>query len=363
MAERTLHSFMPGSILGIDIGTTSAKIVQLRKDASGPVLETYGVIDLSSYADLAEGERVKLRPERSGAALLDLLSAVAGNARAGGMAVQLSSTFTALLDTPRRDREQMARIIPLEAKRLVPVPLDNVSLDWRVLDKPPEERPFEQAESGASLVPQTQKVLLIAVRNEALDECRAVADSAHLSILLYEVEMFSAARATKKLPGESVLLIDLGASATKVYALDEHGEPTLAHLIDKGGAAISRLILESGLSHFSEAETLKRKEGVEGSTQAAGIAAKELTGVFEEALRLVRDYDALGKTRIRRAVLTGGGALMPGIAALAHQTLGLEVELASPLLSVQGPEILADRLADVGPLYAVATGLALRALQ
>src|SRR4051812_6940568 len=97
------------SVLGIDIGSTSIKVVQLKHENKIPRLETYGEIDLSSYKD--QSDSVQLSPQKTTAALLDLLHSIEASARSGAMSVPLSSTLITIVDLPERDPEQMRRII------------------------------------------------------------------------------------------------------------------------------------------------------------------------------------------------------------------------------------------------------------
>ncbi len=361
--EAVARSVLSRSTLGIDIGTSSIKVVQLSVDAHGPVLDTYGVIELGPYADLVRGEVTTIDASKRAGALLDLLHEVDASARRGGMSLPLSSTFISVIESPKRDAEQMRRLIPSEAKPYIPVPMDSVTLDWQIIPEGGAGRAFEHAEAKEAVSPQMQKVLLAAVRNETIDLYRATAQSADLSVSFYEVEMFSASRAIARRAGECALLIDLGASASKMYIVDEHGTALAAHATGSGGAAITTRIMSACDWQFAEAESAKRSEGLSNARQRAGRAiAEEVASIWTEAKRMIQEYDRGHGRSITHVVLVGGGARMPGIADHAGKHFDHDILLGLPFEHVQGPMILADVLHDVGPLYAVATGLALRAI-
>lgn len=355
------RTVMPGSVLGIDIGTSAIKIVQLHKEAGGPLLDTYGMVELGPYSDLPAGDIPRLGPELLGSALMDLFAAVAAKARRGGVSVPLTSAFISTIQTPVRDDEQMRRIMPVEAKPYIPVPLEEVTLDWRVLDAPHTSIGPVLEQSDAHAPEPLQRVLLVAIRNDTLAQHQAIAARARLLVPFYEVESFSAARTAGK-PGESTLCIDFGASATKIYAVDERGEPTAAHLIARGGVALTRRIMEEQRLSFADAETLKRSTGLLVSSTARHPLERELSMMLAEAKRVADAYEKEQGRKIGETILAGGGALLPGLEALARATLEMEVRLATPLSHVGTPMILADVFESVGPLYTVATGLALRAL-
>ena len=354
---------MNRAVLGIDIGTSSIRIVQLKTGTEKPVLETYGAIELGPYADMEKGETVKIDAHKNATALLDLLHEVKASARVGGMSIPLSSTFIALIDSPSRNDEQMRRLIPTEAAPYIPAPLDSVTLDWQVIPEPENESAFAYAEKKEAVSPHMQKLLLAAVRNEALLGCQKITANADLSISFYEVEMFGAARSNTHRAGESGLLIDLGASTSKIYVLDEHGMTLGAHTAEYGGSSITKHLMETFKWHFDDAEKAKRSEGLSNIRKQLGHAISEIMSkICDEAHRTVHAYNTDHARKISYAVLMGGGARMPGIAEYTARQLGLDISIATPFEHVRGPMILEDVLRDVGPLYAVATGLALRGL-
>ncbi|MCR4280805.1 MAG: pilus assembly protein PilM, partial [Candidatus Kaiserbacteria bacterium] len=126
-----------GSILGVDIGSSSAKIVQLRASKGTAILETYGEIALGPYGGAAVGKSVKLTPEKIAEALTDLMREANVTARTGGISIPFSSSLVSILDMPRVDKEAMKRMIPIEARKYIPIPVAEVSLDWFVI--PQEE--------------------------------------------------------------------------------------------------------------------------------------------------------------------------------------------------------------------------------
>jgi type IV pilus assembly protein PilM len=122
-----------GSVLGIDIGASSAKVVQLRISRGMAVLETYGEIALGPYAQQPIGKVVRLPPEKIAEALTDLMKEANVTAKTAGLSVPFSSSLVSVIDLPKVDAESLKRIIPIEARKYIPVPVSEVSLDWFVL--------------------------------------------------------------------------------------------------------------------------------------------------------------------------------------------------------------------------------------
>src|SRR3990167_9029814 len=121
------------SVLGIDIGASSAKIIQLRASRGAAVLETYGEIALGPFGGQPIGKVVKLSPEKTAEALIDLMKEANVTARAGGVSIPFSSSLISILDFPKVDKEALKRMVPIEARKYIPIPVSAVTLDWFVI--------------------------------------------------------------------------------------------------------------------------------------------------------------------------------------------------------------------------------------
>jgi type IV pilus assembly protein PilM len=359
--------------LGIDIGTSSLKIVQLIVEDGTVVLGTYGEIELGPYGDRDARKAVHLEPARQTAAILDLLAAVDATARVSGISIPLSSALISFVKMPKRDPEQMHLIIPIEAKQYVPVPLENVTLDWMVIsDDTPSESAFARAESKKPVQSELQDVMLIAVENKTIESYRVTVSGAGISAGFYEVELFSSARAcfqaSKETRSGPSLLIDIGASTTKLSVINSRGLPAAVHIVPIGGQAITESIMQECDWHFNKAEDAKRAAGLtsaQGYTRDENVNIKKssmviLTQLFTEASKIIEGAVKEHDVDVSRIILLGGGAFLPGIVEAATKHFKTPISLAEPFAHVRAPIILADVLHEVGPKFAVAMGLALR---
>ncbi|HWP61802.1 MAG TPA: pilus assembly protein PilM, partial [Candidatus Paceibacterota bacterium] len=132
----------PQSMIGVDIGTASIKVVQVRLARGAAILETYGEIALGPYAKLPIGNTVKLEPEKLALALTDVMREANVTAKTAGISIPFASSLITVLDLPKVDNEQLKRIVPIEARKYIPVPVSEVALDWFVI-------PQDQADQGA----------------------------------------------------------------------------------------------------------------------------------------------------------------------------------------------------------------------
>src|SRR3989344_6687950 len=374
----SIGSFLKGfgkaadvSVLGIDIGASSAKVVQLRTSRGAAILETYGEIALGPYAKQPIGKAVKLTPEKTAEALTDLMREANVTARVGGLSIPFSSSLVSVIDLPHIAPEQLKRMIPIEARKYIPIPVSEVTLDWFVIPhEEGEDSAFDRVEAKTSMQTKGDEVLLVAIHNATLKDYQIVATNAALKINFYEIEIFSAVRSSVAHGIAPVLIVDLGAATTKIYIV-ERGIVRSSHLISVGGQHMTENLARSLGWEFEKAERTKRERGlVDSNAYSADENGKikeallsTLTRVFSEVNRVLLSYGQRYNKNVSRVVLAGGGASLPGISEVAHNSLSAEVEIANPFSHTEAPAFLETVLREIGPGFAVAVGVALRKLK
>lgn len=358
------------SVLGIDVGSSSVKLVQLRPSRGAAILETYGEIALGPYAKQPIGKPVKLAPEVVAAAVKDLMKDANVTARSGGISIPFSSSLVTVLELPKVDQSTLKQVVPIEARKYIPVPISEVSLDWFVI-------PQEEAQDSAfdRLKPQekkpaSQEVLLVAIQNDVLSNFQNITTSAGVHVEFYEIEIFSAIRSALSHGLAPVMLVDIGAASTKMYVV-ERGIVRLTHLITMGGAQMTDTLARSLDWDFEKAERVKRERGLipakaystQENDKITEALLSTLTRIFSEVNRVLLSYGQRYNKNVSRVVLTGGGASLPGLSAEAKKALNAETELADPFSRTEAPAFLSTVLRDIGPGFAVSSGLALRKLR
>lgn len=360
------------SVLGIDIGASSAKVVQLRSAHGAAVLETYGEIALGPYNNEPIGKAVKLSPEKSAEALLDLMREANVTAKSGGISIPFASSLISVIDLPKTDPEQLKRMIPIEARKYIPMQVSEVMLDWFII---PEDQhsggaAFDRLQEKTPMQAKGQEVLLVAIHNDTIAAYQTIASTAGLNVKFYEIEIFSAVRSSLGHGVAPVLVVDLGAATTKMYVV-ERGIVRTTHLITSGGQHMTEHLARSLSWDFEKAERIKREHGlVESNAFSADENDRIKTGllstlerIFTEADRVLLSYGKRYNKDVSRVVLTGGGASLPGLLPVANDLLKRQIEIASPFSRTEAPAFLDKVLTDIGPGFAVATGCALRELR
>jgi len=365
------------SSLGLDIGASAIKIVQLKKSKGMAVLETYGELSLGPYAGVEEGKSTSLSNKQISGAILDLLKESTANVMTCGVSIPLSSSLIFEMEIPRVPHEQLKKIVPIEARRFIPVPISEVMLDWRVVldddsDRVIEEDEFLEDKRPAIEMGQKKpkvkdkiKIFVVAIHKNEIDRYRDIIQNAKLKLDFLEIEIFSTVRSVLGHNTGTSAILDIGSGVTKLYIV-EYGIVKKSHLINRGSQNISLAISHSLGIVIENAEKKKREIGLLGEgedKQVSDIILTNLIDIFDEAKRVLGAYQNECNKNIRKMVFTGGGSVIRGLTDYASKNLEIESVVANPFETIKTPAFLDDVLKEIGPEFAVAVGLALRGLE
>lgn len=341
------------SVVGIDVGSSSLKVVQLRKKGGKAILETYGELALGPYGGADIGQATNLSAEQIAESLKDLLREAKVTTKDCGVSIPFARSLLTLVQLPyRRDHKEQKTIIELEARKYIPVPISEVQLDWFIV---PETDASESPDANAKV-----DVLLVAVHNDELALLQGIVSRAGLSASFYEIEIFSTIRAVVDEPVRPVVVLDIGAASTKVYVV-EHGVVALSHSISMGSQDITRAIAAASNLPIAHAEMLKKEQGLaDGGTGSPELV---FSRIFAEVKRVILQYETAHKKSVVGVVLTGGGGVTKDLEQYARNALAIDVHIADPFGKTEAPAFMRPVLQEIGPEFAVAVGLALRKLQ
>ncbi|OGG68862.1 hypothetical protein A3H77_01800 [Candidatus Kaiserbacteria bacterium RIFCSPLOWO2_02_FULL_56_11] len=356
MAFFGLFGYKSKSVLGVDIGSSSLKVVQLKKQSGKAVLETYGELALGPYAGLEVGQATNLPADKIAETLRDLLREAKVTTKECGVGIPLARSLLTSVELPHREnREEQKTVIELEARKYIPVPINEVQLDWFIV---PEDDPAGAPKGKV-------RVLLVAVHNDELTLLSSVMKGAGLDASFYELEIFSTIRAVVDEPVKPVMILDIGAATTKVYIV-EHGIVAFSHTITTGGQDATRAIAVGGNVTIATAEALKKKKGFSAAPAVADPRPQlelSYSRIFAEAERVLKQYESLHQKAIATVILTGGGAVTRDLARYAQTVFPVEVRIANPFAKTEAPAFIRPVLEEIGPEFAVAVGIALRKLE
>ncbi len=358
----------PGqSVLGIDLGSSSIKIVQLRKKSGKAVLENYAELALGPYAGIEIGRATNLPNDKIIEALRDLMKESNITTRSCAISISAASSLLSFIRMPEMDQKQLATMIPIEARKYIPVPITEVALDWWVIPK--EESSFTEFEKapapGAKPPEKGIDVLLVVIHNDVLNRLNQIATGAALQTSFYEIEVFSSVRSVVDASLDSVMIFDMGAGSTKLHII-ERGVLRASHAINRGSQDITLALSRSLGASVGDAEHTKRTLGLSPepvNKSVTEVITLNLDYIFAETNRVIGGYERKYGKSIAKIVLTGGGSLLKGFLDLARVKFQTEVVLGDPFSKTESPAFLEPVLRSAGPEFAVAIGLALRKLQ
>lgn len=354
----------PKSILGVDIGTSSIKVVQLRKIEGKFKLETYGEISTLSYVErLNESsqsnssetletitrEMIKLIMERSSVTAKNIV-----------MAIPVFSSFTSVIEMPEMAEKELNRAVEFEARKYIPIPLSEVVLDWKIVDS-------GTIKDENSKTIQGKRVLLIAAPKEVVNKYTRIADELDLRINALELESFSFARSLSLNEDKPICVLDIGARATSFTIIDKN-TVQMSHGLDIAGAEMTRILASSLGVALKRAEDFKLTHGIDHSNPKEIIdknEAKEtlvtlIDEILTESERMMNSYYSKTNRKIEKLILNGGSAQMEGLKEYAEKKLNIKIFIADPWTKIVYPSSLEKILKEIGPEFSVAVGAAMR---
>ncbi|MSU55606.1 MAG: type IV pilus assembly protein PilM [Candidatus Taylorbacteria bacterium] len=356
------------SVLGIDIGSSSIKVVQLRKHSGQAILETYGELALGPYSGIEIGRATHLPADKLSEALIDVLRESNTTTKKCGISIPLPSSLVSLIEMPAASDSQLAQMIPIEARKYIPVPITEITLDWWIIPKNDSTSVASQSNqapsNGLEVIPKVD-VLVVAIHNEAINKYQDIIRKTAIDSSFFEIEIFSTMRAVLTEENSTVMIVDFGAGSTKLYIIDQ-GIIRVSHTINRGSQDITLAMSHSLNISIAEAENLKRTSGLsykKDGTNVAQTMSATLNFVFSEANRVLLNFERRYNRPIANVVLSGGGINLKGFVEAAAAGFQAPILIADPFKKLQAPAFLDPVLKGAGPEFAVAIGIALRRLQ
>jgi type IV pilus assembly protein PilM len=342
-------------ILGVDIGSSSIKIVQLSRKKGVPILDTFGEISLSVFADKAVGKPVNLSEDKLITALSDLIKESQVDATDVAFAIPLKSTLMFNLKLPKNiDESKLDETVRLEARKYIPVPISEVQLDWSNIPASPNKREEENF----------RDIIVIAIHKETLNKYVNIASALKLNLKFLEIETFSSIRSVVKYERDTTAIVDIGSSMTKFYIV-ENGVIRKSHIINIGSFNMLKIFTADNVENIKSAKNGLIGESAKLLRNELKLQSKlpvDLIRIVNEIKKAIVSYQKENSKDINNIVFTGGGSIFEEVLPYVKKELSINIEIADPFSKVDNPAFLDNALRDTGPEFAVAVGLGLRGL-
>ena len=337
-------------LVGLDIGASSVKAVQLKRVGKGYELVHLGMAPLNPET-IVDG--VIMDGGSVISAIQQIYQEHGIKTRDVAVAVSGHSVIVKKIKVQQMTEEELAGQLQWEAEQYIPFPIEDVNLDFQILEP----------RGGAEM-----DILLVAVKKDVMNDYLTVISSAGLNGQVVDVDAFALENAyeiTGEIPrDQTVALVNLGAMVMNINIL-QRGVTEFTRDSAIGGNRYTESIQKMlGLS-FEQAEKLKMGTPVEGRTlseaqPAIDMVNTELAGEIRRSMDFFRSSSQ--SDTIHKVVLSGGGARLPGLMNFLGQHLEVPVEVVNPLRAIKADPKKFDPeyLEFVGPQLGVAVGLALR---
>lgn len=349
------------SYLGIDIGGSTIKMVELEKKGAKVYLDNYASTYSNVKSDpLIEGREsfLKMSAGDLSRILQEVFKATAFKSKKAAFSIPIHSTFTTILRLPAElEGEELNNAIRYEAKKHVPIPISETVLEWRVIRETQKTQQKSEVLRGSNKGAVVQEVFLMAVPQDVVKRYQSLTNLIDVEPEVLEVEVFSLFRASGVGGKGHYIFIDIGGQNTNITIFSE-GFIKDTFNINISGDDFTRAILhERRTLSFDQAEKLKTKEGLNSPL------VKEALMPYLEDLsdRIQRrqpvDFQPDG------IILAGGAILLKGLVEFFEKKFKVKIEVINPWKNIIVPSVLKQKLISEGPSFAVAVGLALRGLE
>ncbi len=344
MQVRLVYKYEP--LFGFDLGTRTAKMIQLRPTSKGMQVLGYGY---AMFPDDAIVEGIIVDPQEIAKALKPLLTQMSyGHITATRVATALpvAKTFTRVLQLPPMETADLDAAVKLEAEQYVPVPLPDLYIDYEIIERQTEHL----------------QVLMVAAPRAIVDSYIKLFSLMNLEVVFIESSLSAVTRAllSAKPMDKVTLVADMGSNSIDLAVHDR--VTRLTDTIALGGDNLTvQLMNELEIKH-EQANEIKFKFGIGPSGLQVKITAAmkpQLDTICSEMKRVMKFYADRGadKRPIQTVILAGGSAGMPGLVEYMSQQLGIPVNIAAPwegllLKNIQNVSALE------APMYTTAIGLA-----
>lgn len=353
----------PSSFLGVDIGTTSIKVVQLGISGQEIKLENYAFLEDKDYLEVLGNVNGSSDLKISDTQVIDDLTVIKKEAGITSneiiMSIPVSSAFSSVINLPDMPEDEIVKAINFEARQYIPIPINEVVFDWNVISKTSKNKNKTDAHGKI-------KVLLVAIPREIMNKYTSIASALKLKLIALETESFSLARSLVGKRKGIFVIVDIGNKMTNITII-ENGYVLASHsAFGTGGKEITRAISYGFNVDFKRAEKLKKDVGLNFSGPQKKISEIILPMVgiiISEVKKMNESYFAQNKKEVTNVIVTGGSANLPGLVKYFSEELKLPVEIGNPWNNISYDKILSKKMKKMAPDFAVAVGLALRGFE
>ena len=339
----------PNAYLGVDIGTTSIKVVELSGSKNNATLSNYALLESFGHFERAnnviQANAVKISEKETTALLKILLKKMKFKTQLAVASIPSFASFVTLIELPSMSVEETNKTMAFQIRQNIPLPLTEIAVDWIRVGQRQDENGFEK-----------QQILLVAIPNETIARYKSV------SLRALEIENLAYARSTVGGDPTPTLVADIGARSTSVSIIEE-GFLKSSVQFDYAGDSLTQAIVKGLGIGYRRAEELKKQRGIMGGVGEYELSTLEIPFVdviIDGVVKAKTGFESSFSSSIQRILLVGGGAQLLGLDKYFENKVGIPVVLGNGLLFINAPSQTNVVARELQTRFATAIGLAIK---
>jgi type IV pilus assembly protein PilM len=356
---RNIFRFSPKEFLGIDIGSSFIRMIELEKKNKKLILKNYGEIGLLSVDKpfrVIKDDSISFSNKEIAKGITAVIQEAEMTSKNVAFSIPDFASFFTKIELPAMDKDEIPEAVKYQVRPYIPLPLEDVTLDWSIV----------QGVIGETVL----KILVVAIPNEIVAQYEEIAHFIGLKLNFLEPEVFSLARSsTQGIKNKEVIgLVDIGAKSTTCSVI-EKGVLKISHSFNIAGDELTRMISSSLSIDYGKAEEIKKQYGLlpderqSGSKNIRSLLMPLVGSILDEVKKAFRNYYLQEGKEVEEIVLSGGVSLTPGLKEFFSIEMKKPIIIINPFLEITSPIVLKNALKELSPYYGVAVGLALKGLE
>ncbi len=346
--------FFPKKMVGIDLGTSSIKVVEISASRQGKALENYGEMQSSLVykEDLLNSEKGgrEVSAEYAAESVKAIIKEAKIKTKSAIFSIPDFSTFCTSFEMPSMPEKEIAGAVQYNASQFITLPINEVTLDWRIISKPNDSNGL-------------MNIFLVAVPNQVIQEYQTIAKNAGLELYALEAEALGISRILTSRNKKTICILDIGVQSSTVNIV-EKGFLRRSYSFNFYSNQLPRAVAAALSMEFAEAERITKKEGIissrPGVSQALYLVVDPL---LLEIKNICAEFLQQEQRQVQEIYLTGGTANLPGLKEYFAESLKQEVSVPNCFSEFLYPPILEGELKGMSPGFSAAVGVALGGLE
>lgn len=353
--------------VGIDIGSSNIKIIEIEKKDEKLVLKNYVIADVDRELVLGGGK--ELITKETPHVIKKALQEAGIKAKKVNSAVPSFASLITTLEIPRMPKNQIENVVNMEAPKYIPAPISEVIFGWQIIsgspldEKPKSEERIQFAERKKDPAVATEekiRILLVAVMKDVSKKFEDAIRTTGIDVGYLEVDSFSLKRSLIGNDMGNYIILDVGQKITNIILVSK-GNLVISRNIDVAGNKFTEVISKGlGVSH-EKAVQLKMKHGLEIDQKFGVKLLDPVLRIFTNEIK--REIEIFGgnypNEKIEGIILSGGTSRLKGLNNFIQKDTGIRTFFGNPWAKLEYPEKLQEVLYGYGPGFAVAIGLAM----